>query len=64
VTESFILGTSHWISVEDGVVEFGQFSLLENEEKHSKRQAGQKSLSIVAILKVKGEEEGGERCTF
>ena len=50
--------------MEDGVVEFGQFSLLENEEKHSKRQAGQKSLSIVAILKVKGEEEGGERCTF
>lgn len=36
------------------VAEFGQFPLLEEEEKHSERQVGQREQSILALLKVKG----------
>lgn len=43
----------------DRVAEFGQFSMLEREEKHSGRQAGQRGQIIIALLKVKnGRGEG------
>lgn len=58
MTESFALGTSHWISVEDRAAVFIEFSLSEKEEKHSERQTGQRDQSIFALLKVKGEGGG------
>lgn len=63
ITESFVLAAPQWISVEDKATEFGQFTLLEKEEKHSERQASKRGQSTVALLKVKNEGGGGGNCT-